>query len=211
MNARRLIIANILIILVVIIAVFVGYYFYHQSTRYLKTNNAYVSGKKIVIMAPESGKIATWSGHKGKTFKTGSTVGDVQAGHKISPIDIPQQGTIVQNTVLTDETVVAGEPLAYAYNLNKLYVTANVNEKDFQNVAKGDTVDVYFDAFPGTDFVGTVKYVGQATASTFSMFPTASTTSDFTKVEQVVPVTIKIQSPPNGLAPGMSATVRIHK
>ena len=39
----------------------------------------------------------------------------------------------------------AGNPIAYAYNLDDLYITANVDEKDVADIEKGNDVDVDID------------------------------------------------------------------
>lgn len=211
MNSRRLFILNIVIIIVVLIAGFLGYYFYNQSTLYLSTNDAEVAGTQIAIAAPATGKIVNWRGTTGTQFDSASTVGDVSVGGKQIGILMPQSATIVQNDAVDNEFVAAGTPLAYAYNFNSLYVTANIKETQIQHVKVGDTVDVYPDAFPGTDISGRVSQIGLATAATFSLLPTVSTNANFTKVTQVIPVTISLQGTVNGLVPGMSVSVRIHK
>lgn len=216
MNARRLFLVNILIILVIIIAGFIGYYFYNQSTLYLKTNDAAVSGQQIVIAPPVNGKLENWDGTLGTSFHAGDTVGDVQvqAGNSTKDIAItmPSDGTIVLNNAMNNELIAPGEVLAYAYNLNNLWITANIKETQINNVKVGQNVDVYVDAYPGTKITGTVEKIGLATANTFSLLPTQSTNADFTKVTQVIPVRIKLQGYEGiGLAPGMSANVRIHK
>lgn len=211
MNARRLVVMNVVIILVIIIAGFLGYYFYNQSTLYLTTDDAQVSGQQIVIGAPATGKLMNWTGSTGSNVGSGNTIGQIDVNGKLMNVSMPQSGTIVQNDAVDNEIVAAGTPLAYAYNMNNLYVTANIKETDIQKVKVGDAVDVYADAFPGTSITGTVSQIGLATASTFSLMPTTSTNADFTKVTQVVPVKITLQSIPSGLVPGMSVRVRIHK
>ena len=215
MKATRLLILNFVIIVLVIIAGFVGYYFYNQSTLYLTTDDAQVSGQQITISSPVAGKLVSWNGTQGKTFHAGDTVGQVEVsnGSRTEDINIPmpQDGTIVEDNVVPNEYVTPGTPLAYAYNMNQLYVTANIKETQIQHVKVGDTVDVYFDAFPGTSVTGTVSQIGLATASTFSLLPSTSTNANYTKVTQVIPVTITLQGIPTGLVPGMNATVRIHK
>ncbi|MFD1673927.1 HlyD family secretion protein [Alicyclobacillus fodiniaquatilis] len=215
MKSGRLLIVNVVLILVIIIAGFTGYYFYNQSTLYLKTDDAQVAGQQITISAPATGKLVSWNGAVGTNLSSGGTVGKVEitSGNKTQDINvqIPQDGTIAQNNAVTNEFVAAGTPLAVAYNMNKLYVTANIKETEIQNVEVGDSVDVYVDAFPGTSITGTVSQIGLATASSFSMIPSENTNANFTKVTQVIPVTITLQGVPSGLAPGMSATVRIHK
>lgn len=202
---------NIVIIIVVIAAGFLGYYFYNQSTLYLSTDDAQVSGHQIAIASPATGKLIDWRGTTGTEFGTGNTVGDVTISGKKVAIPMPQSATIVQNDAVDNEFVAAGTPLAYAYNLNNLYVTANIKETQIQHVKVGDTVDVYPDAFPGTDITGRVSQIGLATAATFSLLPSTSTNANFTKVTQVIPVTINLEGTVNGLVPGMSVSVRIHK
>ncbi|MCL6548659.1 MAG: HlyD family efflux transporter periplasmic adaptor subunit [Alicyclobacillus sp.] len=212
MNARRLLVVNIIIILVIIVAGFVGYYLYNQSTLYLSTDNAQVSGQQIVISAPAAGKLQDWRGALGAHFSTGDAVGEVNAGGKLIPVSMPQSGTIVLNSAVNNEFVAPGTPLAYAYDLRNLWVTANIKETDIGDIKVGQDVDVYVDAFPGVTIKGTVSQIGLATASTFSLLPQANDTANFTKVTQVIPVIIQLQGDQGiGLVPGMSATVRIHK
>lgn len=211
MNSRRLILMNIIIILVIVVAGFLGYYFYNQSTLYLSTDDAQINGQQIVVSSPAAGTLTNWTGSTGTRFGSGDTVGYVDVSGRSVPIPMPQSGTIVQNEAVNNEFVAPGTPLAYAYNLNKLNVTANIKETQIQKVKVGDTVDVYPDAFPGTNITGTVSQIGLATAATFSLMPTTNTNANFTKVTQVIPVTISLQGAIGGLVPGMSVRVRIHK
>ncbi|EJY55440.1 Multidrug resistance efflux pump-like protein [Alicyclobacillus hesperidum URH17-3-68] len=215
MSAKRLLFIQVIIIVVVVAAGFVGYYFYHQSTQYLRTDDAQVTGQQIVIAAPASGQLSSWNGTEGTQFASGDVIGtiSVPSGTRTATVNItaPQTSTIVQNSAVNREFVAAGTPLAYAYNLNNLWVTANIKETQINDVHVGQAVDVYVDAYPGTSFSGVVQQIGLATASTFSLLPQTNTNANFTKVTQVIPVTIRLQTYTGQLAPGMSATVRIHK
>ncbi len=212
---RRMILVNLIILIVLIAAAITGYYFYNQSTLYLKTDDAQVAGNQIVVSAPASGKLINWQGTNGSTFSAGDEIGEIQTqvGNKTVdvPIDMPANGTIAQNEVMNNEFVAAGTPLAYAYDMNHLYIVANIKETQLQNVKVGDQVDVWVAGKAGS-ISGTVTQIGDATASTFSLLPDQSTTADYTPVTQVVPVEISIGTTAgSGLVPGMSATVRIHK
>src|SRR5208283_4891389 len=46
-------------------------------------------------------------------------------------------------------------------NLDSVWVTANVPESEIANIAKGQSVDVSFAAYPGQVFRGTVAFVSQ--------------------------------------------------
>ena len=216
MNARRLLLINVIIILVIIIAGFVGYYFYNQSTMYLSTDDASVTGTEITIAAPVAGKLENWNGTNGTTFNSGDTVGSIQVSENGKTVDMnvpmPVSGTIVQNQAVNNEYVAPGTPLAYAFDMHNLWVNANIKETEINSVKVGQDVDVYVDAYPGITIKGTVSSIGLATANTFSLLPSQSATGDFTKVTQVIPVKITLQGYQGiGLTPGMSATVRIHK
>lgn len=215
MKGTRLILLNIVVIIIIVAVGFTGYYFYNQSSLYLTTDNAQISGQQISIAAPVTGKLVSWSGAVGNNFNAGNTVGQIQVSNGKATqninIPIPQYGTIVENNAVQNQFVAAGTPLASAYNMKNLNVTANIDETKIQDVKVGDAVDVYVDAFPGTTVTGTVSSIGLATASTFSLLPSTSTNANFTKVTQVIPVTIELKDTPVGLAPGMNVTVRIHK
>ncbi len=214
MSAKRLLLVNIIVILVIIIGGFTAYYFYNQSTLYLKTDDATVSGQQVVIAAPATGKLVSWDGQVGNDFTSGESVGQIAVAGAPKPINVtmPQDATVVQNEAVQNEIVAAGTPLAYAYNMSNLWITANIKETQISDVKVGQTVDVYVDAFPGVSLKGTVKQIGLATASTFSLLPSSNDTANYTKVTQVIPVQISLQGDQGiGLVPGMNATVRIHK
>ena len=147
----------------------------------------------------------------GKTYNTGQKVGSISSGTNRVDITFPVGSTIVQQSAVPNSFIAVGTPLARAYDLTHLYVTANINETDINRIKADQTVDVYLDAFPGTNLTGKVNRIGLATANTFSLLPTSNTTSNYTKVTQVVPINITLDSY-NGLdiVPGMSASVRIH-
>lgn len=216
MNSFRIVMISFLAFLLVVIGGLVGYYFYNQSTLYLQTDNAQVAGQAIGIAAPVSGKLVNWNGLTNSKFSAGNTVGQIEVsgptGTSKVDITMPQDGTIVENNGVNNEFVIPGTPLAQAYDLNHLWVVANINETSINDVNVGQKVDVYVDAFPGVTFSGTVSEIGLATLGTFSMLPSSNTNGNFTKVTQVIPVKITLQTNGgSGLVPGMSATVRIHK
>ncbi|MCF8567668.1 efflux RND transporter periplasmic adaptor subunit [Alicyclobacillus tolerans] len=216
MGAKRMKILLIVALVIVVIGAVAGIWLYNNSRLYISTNDAYVDGRQIVIGAPAAGKIVDWRGTVGTTFGSGSTVGNVQvqSGNSSSdvPIPVPTDATIVQRSAVNNEFVAPGTPLAYAYNMNDLWVTANVKETDLHALRLGEAVDVTVDAYPGVVLHGQVEQIGLATANTFSLLPSSSNNANFTKVTQVVPVKISIQGYQGlGLVPGLSVSVRIHK
>jgi multidrug resistance efflux pump len=207
-----MILVNILVLVVLVGGGFAGYYFYDQSVTYLSTDNAKIDGQAVTIAPPVSGKLVDWNGEVGKTYTAGERIGTVETAQGKIDITVPDTVTLVTNNAVKNAFVGAGSPLAYAFNLEQLHVTANVKETDLNDVKAGQEVDVYVDAFENTTLTGKVSTVGLTTANTFSLLPASNTTGNFTKVTQVIPVTVELDGYKGlALAPGMNVTVRIHK
>jgi multidrug resistance efflux pump len=217
MNFRRMLLVNLLILVLLVGGGIAGYYFYNRSATYLSTDNARIDGQQIAVASPGAGRLVEWTGAPGKHYAANERIGVVQvmgaAGNPVSvDVTVPADSTIVQSSAVKNSLVGAGTPLAYAFDLDHLYVTANINETDINDISVGQDVDVYVDAFPGTILKGRVDNIGLATASTFSLMPTSNTTGNYTKVTQVIPVTIALEGYRGlALAPGMNVTARIHK
>lgn len=213
---KKIITINIISIIVLIVIGVVGFYFYNQSVNYIKTDNAQVDGEQVKIASPAPGKISKLNVKEGDVLDKGDTVAQVQAqsedGQSQSMnIDMPTKGTIAKLDAQEEGVAQAGQPIAYAYNMDDLYVTANVDETDIQDVKKGQTVDVSIDG-QDAKIKGEIEGLGKATASSFSLMPSSNSDGNYTKVTQVVPVRIKLDNQPsNGVVPGMNAEVSIHK
>lgn len=215
-NFGRLLIINIIVIIVLIGGGALGYYYYNQSANYVTTDNAKIDGQAIPVAPPTAGKLTDWNAKAGQTYSSGDTLGKVQTMGKDGkpqemPITMPKDGTIVQNNGVLDTFVGAGMPIATAYNLDKLYITANIKETNINSIKKGQKVDISIDAYPNADLTGHIDQVGLATQSTFSLMPSQNSTGNYTKVTQVIPVRISIDNyKGTDLMPGMNVTVRIH-
>ncbi|MDD9149055.1 efflux RND transporter periplasmic adaptor subunit [Sporolactobacillus sp. CQH2019] len=215
-NFVRLLIINIVVIVVLIGGGAVGYYYYDQATNYVTTDNASVSGQSVSIASPAAGKLVSWNGDQGKSFSRNQAIGEIDGvdtnGRPVqTAITMPDNGTIALDNVVQNTFVAAGTQLAQAYDLNRLYITANVDETKIDQIKKGQKVDIYIDAFPNTAFTGKVTQIGTATAGTFSLIPSSNSNGNYTKVAQVVPVKVSLDDfKGDQLLPGMNATVKIH-
>lgn len=213
---KKLIIINIVTIVVLVLIGIGGFYYYNQATSYIKTDNAKVDGQQIKIASPVSGKVESFDGKENKYYKKDEQIAEVVGkGEDGSPqkmdIKMPSTGTIVKTDAMEGAMVQAGSPIAYAYNLDELYITANVDETKVADVEKGKDVDVKIDG-QGSKVKGKVEQVGKATASSFSLMPSSNSDGNYTKVSQVVPVKISLESAPaKSVVPGMNAEVSIHK
>jgi len=213
---KKMVLINIVTIVVLVIIGVVGFHFYNQATSFVSTDNAKVDGEQIKVSAPASGEIKSFDVKNNEKLNKGDKVAEITAksdsGQSQSmDVKMPQDGTIVKTDGMEGSVAQAGTPIAYAYNLDDSYITANVDEKDIADVEEGKDVDIRLDG-ENADLKGKVEEVGKATASSFSMMPSSNTDGNYTKVSQVVPVKISLDSKPSkNVVPGMNAEVKIHK
>lgn len=213
---KKMVLINIITIIVLIVIGVVGFYFWNNATSYVSTDNAKVDGDQMKIASPASGEIKSFDVKQGEKLKKGDKVAEVAAQgeggqSKEMSIKMPKDGTIVKTDGMEGSMAQAGNPIAYAYNLDDLYITANVDEKDVADIEKGNDVDVDIDGQKAT-VSGKVDQIGDATAASFSLMPSSNSDGNYTKVSQVVPVRISLDSEPSkNVVPGMNAEVKIHK
>ena len=103
-----------------------------------------------------------------------------------------------------------GQAIITLVNNDLLWVQANLEEDDIGGIKPGDQAIVWVDAYPGRSFKGEVENVMGASLSKFSLFSSTSSSGNYIKVTQRVPVRIRITEnhlPP--LYPGINAEVRI--
>lgn len=205
-------VAGAIVLLTLVAAGFGGAYFLH-SRNLVSIDNAQINGDKVQINAPRSGTLIDWRANQGATVHRDDVVGHIQLQDSSaqSPVLIraPGNGTVAVDNSVVGSWVTAGTPLAVAYDLNKIYVTAQVNKSHISDVHLGAPVDITVKAYPHTPITGRVQEIQKA--SVFSLFPDPNR-SETPKDPDLVLVKISLIST-NGadLVPGMDATVDIHK
>jgi multidrug resistance efflux pump len=207
---------TIIAILALLAALGFGGSYFLYSRNYVTTDNAQVDGDKIDINAPTTGTLTNWTVTQGSQVKTNQVLGRIQiTGSMAQPqrvIKSPGEGTVAVKNAVNGSYVTAGDELATAYDFNKIYVTARVDETDVAGVHNGALVDLSVDAFPGVAMTGMVEDVQGASAGSFSLFPQDNSSGNFQKVTQVIPVKIAlVDTGGQQLVPGMNVTVHIHK
>lgn len=232
MNVRRIVLLNVIGLIVLIGVVWFGWNYYYNTTHYVSTDNAFVEGQQIPINVEYAGTLHSWIVKAGDSVNAGQVLGkldpsvelqqlgaaarSVQVRHAVdaaAQIMSPISGNILRLTATSGQMVAPGQPLAYVVNPQRLYVVANIDEGQIHNVNVGDTVDISISAFPTQSFKGTVQSIGLATNSEFSLIPSTDAASGtYTKVTQTIPVKITLSGYSGvQLAPGLSATVYIHR
>ncbi|MEJ2053592.1 MAG: HlyD family secretion protein, partial [Calditrichaceae bacterium] len=130
-------------------------------------------------------------------------------------------GVIGRRWVLKGDVVQPGQPIYTMFNLDNVWVTANLEETKLSGIHNGDKTEISVDAYPDQKFSGEVFNVGANTASEFALIPPSNASGNFTKVTQRVPVKISIRPvDANGkpdpadnirLLPGMSVEIKVRQ
>lgn len=206
----------IILVFAVVTAGGFGLSYWFNARNYVSTDNAQIDGDKIPINAPTGGILVNWTANRGAAVHRDQIVGriEVMGGfvQPLTPIRAPDNGTVAVDSGVNGTYVDRGTQLAVAYDLNRIYVTARIDETDINAVRLGQVVDIHVDAYPHLPLTGRVQEIQSGAASAFSLFPQNNSTANFQKVNQVIPVKVILDNPPNvDLVPGMSVTVYIHK
>lgn len=124
-------------------------------------------------------------------------------------IKAPVSGKVVRITEKAGENISVGQTVLTLCDLDKTWVVANINEGKIGRVKPGQMVEVRIDAYPDHVFKGRVESIADTTKSVFSVLSSESTSGNYTKVAQYLPVKIAVNHDGKVLRSGMSATVKI--
>ncbi len=130
-------------------------------------------------------------------------------------IHAPMNGVVSKRWVLPGDVVQPGQPVFSVFNLQHVWVTANIEETSLTHLRLNDHVTITVDAYPDLKLTGTLTRLGANTASQFSLIPPNNASGNFTKVTQRVPIRIELDStelrnaPHAALLPGMSVEVSV--
>jgi len=193
-------------------------YYWYKGYYFVITEDAYVDGTLIRVGPQVAGQLKEVYVDEGREVRAGEPLARLDdqtlaAGVSVdlTYIKSPITGTVLKRLANPGEIVAPGQAVVMVADLRQVYITANVEETDLGKVRPGQFVDFTVDSFPGVRFTGRVQQIGEATAATFSLLPTRTTSGTFTKVVQRVPVKIAIDDyQGRRLLPGLSAVVRIH-
>jgi membrane fusion protein, multidrug efflux system len=125
----------------------------------------------------------------------------------VSEVDSLQPGTLVISAMSAFSTTSAVGLVA----TKDVWVEAQMKETDLTLVKPGQPVDVEIDTYPGRTWHGTVEAISAATSGAFSVLPAENASGNWVKVQQRVPLKVKITQRPGDpeLRAGMSAEVDI--
>lgn len=125
-------------------------------------------------------------------------------------IKSPVNGVVAKKFIFAGDYANPGFPILSIYDTENIFVRAHLEETKMEDVRLGQTVDLEVDTYPGRCFHGKVIKIGEATGAQFMLIPRDTTTGEFTKVVQRIPIKISIlDDPENLLKPGYSVTIGI--
>lgn len=91
------------------------------------------------------------------------------------------------------QLVQPGQTMVDIVDGTDLWVEANYRETQLPDIHEGAEVTMTADAVPGVTYRGVVESISDATGAAFSLIPQDNATGNFVKVEQRVPVRIRLE------------------
>lgn len=104
----------------------------------------------------------------------------------------PYDGYIGRRSLETGQYVQAGQTISYLVRSSDKWITANYRETQITHIYIGQPVRIKVDAFPNRVFHGTVTAISEATGSKYALVSTDNSAGNFVKVQQRIPVRIRI-------------------
>jgi multidrug resistance efflux pump len=210
---RKTVLIGVFAVMLIAVLSIVFYYVY-EGFMYVKTEDAKLSGDIVRISPKIVGELQEFEVEEGDMVEKDQVLGmqsvdNVQDdNYDVGLIKSPISGKIIKKQGTLGEIITPGQTILMVTDVKKIYVTANIEETKVGKLKKGQIVDINLDQFDGKKYKGKVASIGQASNSTFSIFPSSSGTT-FTKVIQKVPVKIEFEHG-NDVLMGTNAIVKIH-
>lgn len=215
MNGKRKVIIMTVLTAMVITLAAVGFYYWYENENYVTTEDAKVTADIVRVSPQISGKILELNFEEGQTVEQDQILGRQEmatipdTSMELSLVRAPIKGLVIKKQGTIGEIASPGQAMAMLIDPEKMYVLANIEETKLGRITPGEKVDITIDQYEGKTFAGKIKSIGQATSATFSLLPTSSS-GNFTKVIQKVPVKISLDSSSLKLIPGTNAVIKIH-
>lgn len=212
-DKRKTILVSVLVTMIVAVAAIIFYYVY-EGLNYVKTEDSKVTGDIVRVNPKIVGELQEFNVEEGDYLEKEQVVGmqsveNIQdENYDVALIKAPISGKVIKKQGTIGEILSPGQVVLMLVDSKKLYITANIEETKVEKLKKGQKVDITLDQFGSKKYEGKIASIGQASTSTFSIFPSSSGTT-FTKVIQKIPVKIEFEHDDTVLM-GTNAIVKIH-
>jgi membrane fusion protein, multidrug efflux system len=145
-----------------------------------------------------------------------SQLGVIKAQLLNTVISVPINGVVAKKWALVGDVVQPAQPIFSVYDIQNIWITANLEETKLSEIKLDASVEIFIDAYSQQSFHGKITQLGSNTASQFSLIPPNNASGNFTKVTQRVPIKISLEQKPSAgnansfvLLPGMSVEIEI--
>ena len=227
-NRRRLLLLVPILSLVGLVALVITLRFWYESTYFVMTDNAQVTGDLVQVGSLNAGRVVEASLEVGQQVQRDQVIAVVAVPQQIGtvpfsetplldqtgslntqvPVRSPIDGVVAARLANVGGTVTAGQAIYALINPQHIWVNANIDEDKIERIERGQTVEVHSEAL-GRSFDGRVEAITPASAATFSLLPAQNVSGNFNKVTQWLPVKILVDSGNTVLPLGTSVGVRI--
>ena len=210
---RKIAVGLVFVLMIVTVLGVVGYYKY-EDYYFASSEDAKVSGDTVKVIPQITAKILEVNFEEGSVVTKDEILVRQDMANQISQdmtvglVRAPESGIVVKKQCEVGEIASPSQTVAVIMQPEKMYITANIEEKKIKYVKIGEKVEITLDSYPGEKFEGVVKSVGEVSTSFFSLFP-SSTNGNFTKITQKVPVKIDFEKGDKKIMPGVNAYVKI--
>ncbi len=138
-----------------------------------------------------------------------------QLGLEYTVVTASIDGQVSKIAIQPGQFIQPGQSLFYIISNQEVWVVANFKETQLDKMVVGQKATIHVDAYPDTDFEGTVTSFSPATGSRFSLLPPDNATGNFVKTIQRLPVKISLTAKNDAdkiklLRPGMNVDVDVH-
>ena len=225
---KRLLLLVPILLIALGVATLLGYRYWYETTYFVSTENASVTGDLVQVGSLNAGRIVATRVDVGRPVREGQEIAVVAMPREVGgtgigaaprmgitgtddslvPVYSPLNGIVAARLGHVGGTVTAGQPIFYLVDPAQVWIRANIEEAHAWRVQVGQAALIHVDAI-NRDFYGQVDAITPASAATFSLLPANNASGNFTKVTQYVPVKIVVDARGVVLPLGTSVVVRI--
>ncbi|AFQ43803.1 MULTISPECIES: HlyD family efflux transporter periplasmic adaptor subunit [Desulfosporosinus] len=213
---KRKIVLYVILALMVVAGGGIGYYYWYEGSHYVSTEDARIDGDTYRVMPRISGKLLSLQIKQGDTVVADQIVGQQDTNNLATglldnaSLRAPITGTVTKTLAREGEVLSPGQPIALVVDKSNLYISANIEETYISRLQSGETAEFTVDSFPGHTLTGKIIEIGEGTVSSFSLMPSLSSSGNFTKVTQRIPIKLSIDDQQGlSLSPGMNVVLKI--
>lgn len=213
---KRKIVLYIILALMVVAGGGIGYYYWYEGSHFVFTEDSRIDGDTYRVMPRISGKLLSLQIKEGDTVVADQIVGQQDTNNLATglldnaSLRAPITGTVTKTLAREGEVVSPGQPIALVVDKSNLYISANIEETYISRLQNGETAEFTVDSFPGHTLTGKIIEIGEGTVSSFSLMPSLSSSGNFTKVTQRIPIKLSIDDQQGlSLSPGMNVVLKI--